>query len=189
MLDLIIMNRSLRTLFLFNGIFVFSASLLGPLYALYVEGLDQGVLSVSTTWAVFTMSATFFMFLLTKFGDRVKDKENLLLAGFIIRAIVWFSYTLIGNISSLILLQILLGLGEALGTPAYDSLLAEHLDRGKHISECARWKLISNLVGSIATIIGGFTVTIFGFNPLFRLMSILALISFIGILKSPKRLL
>jgi len=183
------MNRSLKTLFLFNGIFVFAASLLGPLYALYVEGLDHGVLSVSTTWAVFTISTTLFMYLLTKFGDKIKNKENLLLVGFVIRAIVWFSYSLIGNISSLIILQILLGLGEALGTPAYDSLLAEHLDRGKHISEFAKWKLISNLVGSVGTIIGGFTVTIFGFNPLFRLMSILAIISFIGIIKSPKRLL
>ena len=39
------MNRSLKTLFLFNGIFVFAEGLLGPLYALYVEGFDKSILA------------------------------------------------------------------------------------------------------------------------------------------------
>ncbi len=37
-------NGSLKVLFLFNGIFVFASTLLGPLYDVFVETIDSNVL-------------------------------------------------------------------------------------------------------------------------------------------------
>jgi hypothetical protein len=182
-------NKSLKILFLFNGFFVFASSLLGPLYAIYVETIDSKILSVSITWAAFLLSATFFTFLVSRKGDSVKEKEYLLMFGFLIRAVSWLLFIFMGNIFHLILVQVFLGLGEALGNPSFDAIFAEHLDKGIEIKEYSSWKLVVNSVTAIATIVGGLIVSFFGFVPLFVTMSFLALISFFGILLQPRDVL
>ncbi|MCX6816600.1 MAG: MFS transporter [Candidatus Beckwithbacteria bacterium] len=181
--------KALRVLYKYNGIFVLAGSLLGPLYAIYVERLQKGILTVSASWAAFLVSTTIFSLVLTRVGDRVKEKEYLLLAGFLIRAVAWFSYIYIRNISQLIGLQILLGLGEAVGTPAFEVIFAEHLEKGKHIDDYADWKVVVNLVTAVGTILGGLIASRFGFTPLFLAMSLLALVAFFGVLFKPRRLL
>jgi len=182
-------NKALETLFIFNGIFVFAASLLGPLYAVFVETIDTDIVSVSLSWSVFLISTTLFMLIVRKYGDLIKEKEYLLMAGYLIRAIVWFVFPSISTIMMLVFLQALLGLGESLGTPAYDAIFAEHLDKNKHIKEYANWKLISNMVGAVAVIMGGFLVKELGFSALFYLMGSLAIVSLIGIWIKPRELL
>ena len=182
-------NKALKTLFIFNGIFVFAASLLGPLYAIFVETIDTDIISVSLSWSVFLISTTVFMLIVRKYGDLIKEKEYLLMSGYLIRAVVWFIFPSISTISALLILQALLGLGESLGTPAYDAIFAEHLDKNRHIKEYADWKLISNIVGAVAVILGGFLVKEVGFSALFYLMGSLAIISLIGIWMKPRELL
>lgn len=182
-------NSALKVLYLYNGIFCLAGSLLGPLYAVFVEKFHGGVLAISASWAAFIISATFFIYLLSKVGDRFKEKEYLLLAGFLVRAIVWFLFIFIGNIWSLVVLQIFLGLGEALGSPAFDAIFAEHLDKGQFIKEYANWKLVMNIALAAGTLTGGVIVAKFGFVPLFLTMSALSIVSFIGVLLKPRKLL
>ncbi len=182
-------NKALRTLYLYNGIFVLAAGLFGPLYALYVENIRANVLIISFSWAVFLISSTLFTFIISKFGDKVKEKEYLLMAGFLIRAIAWIMYIFVGNIFFLIFIQILLGVGDALGTPAFNSLMAEHLDRHQHIKEYSDMNIIFNLCSALATVLGGALVAYLGFQYLFVFMAALAMVSFFGILLKPRRLL
>jgi len=182
-------NKSLKVLFIYNGIFVFAGSFFGPLYAVYVGILDKSILSISITWSVFLIASLIFTLILSKIGDGVKEKEYLLMAGFFVRAIAWFLFIFVTDISGLIFLQIILGLGEALGSPAFDAIFAEHLDCDKHIEEYANWKLVLNGATGIGTIIGGLIATKFGFSWLFATMSLLAVVSFIGVLLQPRKLL
>ena len=182
-------NKVLKILLLFNSIFVFASSLLGPLYAVFVESIDGNVISISVAWSTFMLSATFFMLLVRKYGDRIKEKKKLLMAGYIVRALVWFLYPLVGSLEVLLILQVLLGFGEALGTPAYDAVFAKHLDKNKYVEEYTDRKLAVNLSNAIAVMIGGVIVVKFGFTVLFSIMGILALVSFFGILFQPKKLI
>ncbi len=111
------------------------------------------------------------------------------MAGFLIRAACWIMYIFVADVFFLILLQVLLGLGDACGSPAFNSLIAQHLDKHQFIKEYADMNVIFNLCTALATIIGGALVTYFGFEYLFLLMAALALISFFGILLKPRRLL
>ncbi len=182
-------NKSLKVLFIYNGIFIFASNLLGPLYAVYVGMLDKNIFSICATWAVGLMATGIFTYAVLKKGDLVKEKEYLLMAGFLIRAIAWFLYIAIGNIFQLILLQILLGLGEAAGSPAFNAIFAENLDFGKHIREYSSWLIVSNMLTAAGVIAGGCIVSIFGFRWLFICMGSLALVSFFGILLQPRKLL
>lgn len=157
-----------------------AGSLLGPLYAVFVEkfaGFDNKVMAVSFSWTIFLVSTTVFTYIISRLGDRVKRREQLLLAGFLLRAVGWFLFIFVGNIYSLIALQILLGLGEALGGPAFDTIFAEHLDNGQHVAEYSNWKLIANITTALGTMVGGFIVVGFGFQVLFAIMSALAIVS------------
>lgn len=182
-------NQALKILFIYNGVFVLAGSLLGPLYAVYVEKFQAGIMPISISWSAFLISTTIFTFIISKVGDRIKEKEYLLLAGYFVRAMTWFLFIFVGDIMFLIILQICLGLGEALGTPAFDVIFAGHLDDGKHIADYSNWKLISNSMLALGTLTGGIIVSGFGFTPLFLLMSLLAVISFIGVILKPRYLL
>lgn len=182
-------NKALKTLFVFNGLFVLAGSLLGPLYAVYVERITKGIFPITLSWSIFLFSTTLFTILVAKIGDRVREKEYLLLAGYAIRAAVWFFYIFIQDFHILLMAQVLLGIGEAMGTPAFDAIFAEHLDAGKHINEYSDWKVVTNIVLAFGTLFGGLVVERFGFSPLFLMMSVLASISFIGILLKPRKLL
>jgi MFS family permease len=182
-------NKALRTLYLYNSIFLLAGGLFGPLYAVYVQRLGGDILIISLSWSVFLISTTLFTFLVSRFGDRVKEREYLLLLGMLLRAIVWILYIFVDSISFLIILQAILGIGEACGSPAFDSLVAEHLDKGRHMEEYSDMKIIFNLSTAIATMLGGAIAAQFGFTYLFITMSVLAMISFFGIFFKPRKLL
>lgn len=182
-------NRALKTLILFNGIFVFASSLFGPLYAVFVEGIEKDILSISLSWAAYLVSMTVFLVIVSRYGDRVMEKEFLLLAGYLVRAVAWISFSFVSSIETLIVVQILLGLGEAMGTPAYRAIFAEHLDDGKYMGQYTGEKLAFNTVGVVAVVLGGLVVKTFGFNILFYIMGTLAMVSFFGVLIKPRELL
>lgn len=179
-------NKVLRILFLYNGIFVLAGSLLGPLYAIYVEKLNTGILPVSISWATFLASTTLFTYLISKIGDGFKHKRYLLAGGYLIRGLGWITMSRITSIEHLIMLQFILGIGESLGTPAFDALVAEHLDKNKHIMDYSDWKMLSNFVLVIGTLIGGYVVSRTGFTYLMIAMAMLAFVSFAGVLSARK---
>jgi MFS family permease len=174
-------NKTLRHLYLYNGIFVLAGSMLGPLYAIYVQGIDNTPQIISLSWAVFLISSSVFMYLLSRIGDKIKNKSTLLVVGFLIRSLVWVMYIFANNIPFLLLLQILLGLGEAMGSPAYNALVAEHLDRKRHIEDYSDQILVFNLTAAIGTIVGGVLLSYYSFNILFIGMAGLGIISAAGI--------
>ena len=182
-------NSALKTLYLYNSIFVFAANLIGPLFAVYILKFNNSAITISLTWAIFLTFTTIFTYIFSKFGDRLAEQEYWLLIGFIIRAISWFLYIFAGYIYLIFGIQILLALGEAIGSPAFDTILAKHVDCGSQMSEYSLWKVISNLSTALAAIIGGIIVNYFGFSTLFFIMFILALIAFFGILTKPRKLL
>ena len=182
-------NSALKTLFLYNSIFVFANNLLGPLYAVYIQKFDVNVFSISTVWATYIFFTTVFTFLISKFGDRIREKEHFLMAGFLIRSIAWFLYIFANSISFIIVIQIVLALGEAFGSPAFDAIFSEHIDKDFRMSEYSNWRIISNFSIALATVIGGFIAYKFGFTQLFLAVSLLSLFCFFGILTKPRDLL
>ena len=169
------MNKSLKLLLGINSIFVIAANLLGPLYALYISRMGGSIAVISGTWSVMLLTTTLVNFVLIRYGDRIKEHEYLLIAGFVFRAIAWIGFVYSGSITSIIALQIVIGVGEAVGSTGFDAIFAEHLDKQCHIRDYAIWKTISNVIAAMATLIGGFVVTFYGFGPMFYFMAIVAI--------------
>ncbi|MBX4205406.1 MAG: MFS transporter [Candidatus Doudnabacteria bacterium] len=181
-------NKTLRSLFLYNGLFVLAGALLGPLYAVYVQGIKNSPQAISLSWSVFLASSTVFMYVVARYGDRFKKKSNLLIAGFLVRALVWILYSVTTTIIPLLLLQVLFGLGEALGSPAYNAIVAEHLDKSRHMEDYSDQIIFFNITAAIGTALGGFLVYQYGFKFLFYSMAILAIVSAIGVYSKSKKI-
>jgi MFS family permease len=173
-------NRALRILYLNNGIFVLGQNLLGPLYAVYVQSIDNAVLAISASWSVYLLSATFFTFLVARYGKRFRE-QNLYTLSIIIRAFAWLSFIFVDNIVQILALQVIIGFAEGIGTSTFYATIADHLEKGEYVKDFAYWQLISNLTMAISTLGGGLIVTNFGFDTLFIIMFTLAMTSFAGI--------
>lgn len=182
-------NKGLKVLFQANGIFIFGTSLLGPLYAVYVERIVSTPVAISASSAAFLIASTLFTLLIAQFGDRMREKEYLLMAGFLVRAIAWLAYIFVANMPMLLFVQVLLGLGEALGSPSFNALFARHLDHGETVRDYSSWSIFHSLISAVGVVAGGFIATYFGFVPVFIIMAAFALISFFFVLLQPRKIL
>jgi MFS family permease len=183
-------KKSLKVLFIFNGTFVFASTLLGPLYAIFtIERFGENIGIATISWAVFLISSSVFTLIIGRFGDRIKETEYLLAFGYFLRGLIWILFPYIGSVGFLIFAQFIIGMGEAFGSPSYDALFAVHLNKKEKLREYSTWKIISNIANAIAVIIGGLVVQQFGFDILFQTMGILAIMSCVGILIQPRKLL
>lgn len=182
-------NSALKVLFVSNAIYMFGALLLGPLYAVYVQRIGGGVLLVSVSTAVFYVTSTLFLLFVSRWGDRVREKEMMLVASYVIRGLCFLSYMFIDRALYLILVQVAFGLAEALGTPTFGALFSKHVDKKEEVMEFSDWALVSNLVMALGTILGGFVVSGLGFNFLFVTISVLCFISAGWILFTPRKVL
>jgi len=181
-------NQALKVLFASNAIYLFAALLLGPLYAIYVQKIG-GILLVSVSTAVFYVSSTLFLMFMTRWGDRVKEKEIMLVASYIIRGIGFLSYIFLDSALVLILIQMLFGLADSLGTPIFGALFARHVDKREEVLEFSDWSIVSNLVMALGTIVGGFIASTLGFNSLFVIISGLCFVSAGWVLFTPREVL
>ncbi|KKT35774.1 MAG: hypothetical protein UX12_C0002G0011 [Candidatus Collierbacteria bacterium GW2011_GWC1_45_47] len=182
-------NKALKVLITYNGLLVFGVMLFGPLYAVFVQNIGGGVLLISISSAVFYLSSALFLWVVGKMGDKVKEKELMLAASYLIKAIGYLGFLIINSALGLILLQMLFGLAEALGSPTFGALFAKHVDGDMEVMEYADWALIASLIMAVGALIGGYVVTTLGFGLLFVVISALCFIAFLGIILTPRKLL
>ncbi len=182
-------NPALKALYVSNGIFVFAGAMLVPLYAIFAENIGATILSISALTSVLLIAKVATVIFLQRFGDGFAEKEYLLVAGFIVRAVGWIGLLFFQTIPALFVAQIILGFGDGLGSPSFRALFATHLDRGKEVKRYSEWELILAAGGSVGALAGGYIVTNYSFETLFVVMSALATVSAIIILTKPRSLL
>ena len=181
-------NRALKTLITFNGLYLFGATLFGPLYAVFVQKIG-GILLISVSTAAFFVSAALFLWLVGRLGDRVKEKELLLAGSYLIRSVGYLALLVVNSAWGLISLQIFFGLAEALGTPTFGAIFAKHLDGDREVLEYSDWAMVASLIMGLGSLLGGYLVSSLGFGVLFVAISAMCFVSFLGIILSPRKLL
>jgi len=189
MFDFFIKNRSLKILVGINSIFILGANMFPPIFALFVEELKGGAFAAGTIWATFAIFTGILILIISRFGDRIKEKEYLVATGYFFRLAAWLGYFFANSLWHLYFLQLFLALGEATGTPAFNAIYSEHLDRGKYVRQWGVGTSTGAIIMGIAAFLGGAIVSQVGFRPLFLLMASLAAISFILLMIQPRKLL
>lgn len=171
------MKKELKILLTCAGFSTFVASMLGPIYAIFVEKIDGGILEASYAISIFTLSAGVLIYLISRWEDKYKHQENLLTIGYLINSAGFCGYLFVSQPWHLYIVEAIFGLAVAVLSPVYDGLYSKNLDKGKYIAEWGNWESLSYILSSIAALTGGILVSSFGFEILFFIMFILSLVS------------
>jgi len=173
------MKFSLKVLLLSSLFTNLAAGLLGPLYAVYVEKIGGNLITAGTAFAILPIVSGALIFLFSKWEDRVKHQEKLLIWSRALNVAGFLGYLFIRNPTDLFLVQAVFGVSLAIGGPAFYSLYSKNLDRGKFASEWGVLESVCLMTIGIAAIVGGYVAEDFGFRTLFFLMFIISILSFI----------
>ena len=171
------MNKILKYLLSADSFYLLAAGLFGPIYAIFVVRIGGDILEAGIAYTAFSLAAGLMIILVGRWEDRVRHKEKLLVLGYSLGSAGILGYLFVSNPLQLFLVQIVLGLGEAVRSPAYDCIYSTSLDKGKYASEWGMYDSLVYIVGGISAAIGGLVASFFGFQTLFILMFLLSLSS------------
>lgn len=180
---------ALRILLITDGLVVFSGAMLGPIYALFVRDIGGDILDTGLAASVFMATAGVVVFLSGRLTDRVKETELIVAAGYAIMGVGFFAYTTVNSVGELLLIQVVIGLGQALCSPAFDALYSKHVSPGKSGSQWGAWESINYFALAFGALAGSAVASIFGFSTLFVVMGCFALMSAGYIYFLPRRVL
>jgi len=183
------LNTALRILLATNGLILVSGAMFGPIYALFVEKIGGDLLDASYAYAAFSVSAGTMAIISGKFADRIKEKELVVVFGYALMAIGFFSYIFVQSVWHLLIIQVLIGLGEAIYSPAFDAVYSQHIAKSSSGLQWSFWEAMNYFTMTVGALIGGYLTTYFGFNMMFVLMASLCLISSLYILFLPRKVL
>lgn len=171
------MNRTLKLL-IFSDIFVLTGfALISPIMAIFIkENLVGGTIEAVGIAAAITTGLRCILQLI--FAHIAKPKHRYLMAvtGTFFIALVPFIYFFSTHIIHIYIAAAIHGFGAGLANPAWFSLFANNLDKGKKGWE---WSIYSSSVGigtAIAAFVGSQAASKFGFEPVFIIVGVLALI-------------
>jgi predicted MFS family arabinose efflux permease len=183
------MKTSFKILLFADAVTLFAGALLGPIYAIFVEKIGGDILDASGAFAVFSLVSGAAIFLISRFEDKVKEQELLIVAGYLIIALGYFGYLMVQNPFHLFIVQAVIGLGMALELPAIDATYARHMDHQRAAYNWGAWEGMNRFTMGGGALLGGLVVTAFGFHTLFILMGTCCLGSAIVIFFLPRKLL
>ena len=183
------LNRSLRVLITVNAILVFIMGLFAPFYAVFVQRIGGNVAFAGLSWAVFSIVSGTFIFLFSNWQLKVKEPELLIALGYILRGGVFISYAFMASISQLMITQVFWGVAVALGTPAFDSVYANHTNKESSIVEWGRWEGIAAIVAGVAALTGGLIIQAFGYEVIFIAMAVISVGLGVYVWRLPRELL
>lgn len=182
-------NKQISILLVTNGLILIAGAMLGPIYALFVEKIGGNLLDASYAFGAYALAAGFTTLISGRYADKLKENELIVVFGYGIMGLAFLGYTLVNSILSLLLVQIIIGLGEAIYSPAFDAVYSKHLDGHKSGREWGAWEAINYFTTAFGAITGGLLVTFFGFNTMFVVMGLLCFASAIYIFRLPRRVL
>jgi sugar phosphate permease len=174
------MKRALFVLLITSMFLNFAIGLFGPLYAAFVREIGGNLVTAGTAFSVFSIASGAAIFFISRWEDHVKHQEKLLVLGRALTAIAVLGYLFVNNIAQLYIVQGLLGIALAVNGPVYQSLYSKNLDKGKFASEWGLWSSSHGIVMGLSAIGGGIVAQNYGFDILFVLMFIVAVLALIA---------
>ena len=164
------MNSRAKILLWSSNIWYLGEGMLGPLFAVFSQRVGGDVFQIASAWSVYLFIRGLAQIITGRFSDGHGRKEILSVVGFFLSAGATFCYLFVHSQTSLLLVQVLLGIGTAIATPTWVSLYAQAEDRG---SEGSEWGLMYgsiDMIVALALVIGGWIVSNYSFYALFIVM-------------------
>jgi MFS family permease len=177
-------NPVIRFLIISDTILVGAAGLLGPIFALFIEGFIKGgnaaVAGVAAGIYLFTKSV--LQVPIAYVIDKIRGEKDdfwLMLVFTLLMAFVPLLYLVISTPLQLYGVQFLLGFFTAFTFPTYMAIFTRHVDKTKEGTEWGVYFTLTDLTSAALATVGGYVATTQGFPAL--IITVVS-ISFLGAL-------
>jgi len=171
------MTRSMKLLLLASSLWYFSEGLLGPLFAVFSEQIGGDVFDITAAWAAYLIVCGIAYPVFGRLVNRSRWKFRSIAIGYALNTVFTFSYLLVTNTQRLLIVQIGLGIAEAMSTPSWDAFFASQLNEK---DDTFAWGIASGhtqFISGVAILIGGLIAKLISFQALFITMGTISLIA------------
>ncbi len=171
------MNSATRLLLLASSLWYFSEGLLGPLFAVFTERVGGDMLDITTAWAVYLIVCGIAYPIVGRLVNRSRWKFRVIAIGYAVNTVFTFSYLLVHDTTHLLLVQVGLGIAEAISTPSWDAFFASQLSEK---DDTFAWGIAtghSQFISGVAILIGGLIAKFISFQALFITMGTINLLA------------
>src|SRR3989344_1028974 len=152
-----------------------------PIFAVFVvSNIAGGSIEVAATgYSVHLIARVLFELICGRYLMSTNDKKKFYVAiiGMCILSIGYLGFAVSGNVVQVFLFYIVLGAGLGIASPAKNTLFAMHLDKNKESSEWGIADGATFVAMALASALGGFIATAYGFPVLFVISSIVSILS------------
>jgi hypothetical protein len=173
-----VLNNSLKTIFFSYSFFYFADSLIVPLFALFTTNIGGGIEIVGLLFGLRTFVSAITGLIMSRIHDSGNRNSLFVKINLIARAVVWLVIAFYVNVPVFIAAQIIIGITDGIGTPAFNSLVSTNLNKNKTIGGWAVWHILGSLSVAIANASGAVILAYSSFQTMFILMAGIAFISF-----------
>lgn len=175
-----------KFLLITNGLIFLAEAMLGPIYALFIADVGGSILNAGIAGGVFAVVAGTLTLIVGKISDR-GSRRLYVGVGYVIIGLGFALYTVVDSFTTLLLVEVIIGAGQAVYAPPFSALYTQHLDFRHPSRQWGAWEAMTYYTTAIGSVAGGFIAFRFGFDVLFFIMSFLALASALTVLWQRKR--
>ena len=171
------LSKFSRILLIASSLWYFGEGLFGPLFAIYAEKIGGDILDITWAWATYLVVTGLFYVLVGRLLNASKYKKQVMIGGYALNALLTFGYIFVHNTKSLFLIQVGLGIAEALSTPIWDSLFASNMEDTENTFHWGLATGHTHFISGIAIAIGGLIAHYISFDALFIVMGCIQLVA------------
>ncbi|MFH1430694.1 MAG: MFS transporter [Candidatus Uhrbacteria bacterium] len=164
-------NSVVKYLIVSDTVIVGAAGLLGPIFALFIEGfIDGGNAAVAgIAAAIYLLARSIIQIPVASVLDRIRgerDDFKVVVVFSIIMGLIPLSYLFIDQAWQLYLTQLALGIATAFTFPSYMAIFTRHIDKTHEGLEWGVYFTMTDLSAAALAAIGGYVATTIGFHAL-----------------------
>jgi len=175
-------NFVIKILIVSDVVLLGAASLMGPIFALYVENFIVGgnaaaVAGISA--AIYLLVKSLAQIPIAAFIDKVrgeKDDFYMLIVFSVVMSLIQLLYLVVHTPLQLYAMQFVLGLFTAFTFPSYMAIFTRHIDKDREGTEWGVYFTLSDLSSAALAAIGGYIAATEGFGLLIIIMVVLSVI-------------
>jgi len=160
-----------------NNLWGFGVGILGPLYAVFATEVGGDVMELTWVYSLYLVCMGLGVIVVGKLTEKYGN-EVFVVAGYALSAVAAFGYLLVHSMQSLLFIQILMAIANALLIPTWYALYDKFSGDDAHDGYI--WGLSSGLYfifQGIAVTVGGYLVSEYSFDVLFIAMGTVLTIS------------
>ena len=143
----------------------------GPFYVLYIKDVAGGVDQLGFAYAVMIFSQAIASYYMGKLSDR-HGRKHLMIISTYADALILLFYTLISLPTQLFVLQVGLGITNAVAGTTRQALLGDLTVRANRGLEIGKFNAIVGVFSSVGLAAGGVLAKIYGIKSIFYIASI-----------------